>query len=223
MVYLNVCMQKNANRSISVTVNKTQVQVNQRPQHKTRNTESNQIQAVQRVRRKTETCVLSCGVVWSNIPTDLLHSLRGQQIHRALPTTMQPSEGGGRWTDLHATHRPSLNMYRLAIDTHLPPFLSPRGLSATLSVGATTMCRQRAEKEKWSSLYIVKRDVTGDRRMESRSLCVPALLPGVMMRCQTEVPVRAMSEPMAKQQQGLVLVSMSVAHITTSEHGDVPR
>lgn len=59
--------------------------------------------------------------------------------------------------------------------------------------------------------------------MESGSLCVPALLPGVMMRCQTELPVRAMSEPMAKQQQGLVLVSMSVAHITTSEHGDVPR
>ena len=31
----NVCMQKNTNRSILITLHKTQVQVNQRPQHKT--------------------------------------------------------------------------------------------------------------------------------------------------------------------------------------------
>ena len=43
-----------------------------------------------------------------------------------------------------------------------------------------------------------------------------------MMRSQPELPVRAMFQSMAKEQQWLMSVSMSVAHITVREHGDVP-
>jgi hypothetical protein len=33
LVYLDVCMEKNANRSVFITLHKTQVQMHQRPQH----------------------------------------------------------------------------------------------------------------------------------------------------------------------------------------------
>lgn len=45
----------------------------------------------------------------------------------------------------------------------------------------------------------------------------PRLLPGAMLKSQPELPLRAMSESVATQQQG----SMSVAHITTRQHGGV--
>jgi hypothetical protein len=35
LVLLDICMQKNASTSVSITLHKTQVQVNQKPQHKT--------------------------------------------------------------------------------------------------------------------------------------------------------------------------------------------
>ena len=43
---------------------------------------------------------------------------------------------------------------------------------------------------------------------------------GILVRSQPKLPMRVMSEFMGKQWQGSVL--MSLAHITTREHGDVP-
>jgi hypothetical protein len=41
LVYLDAYMQNTANRSLSITLHKTQVQVDQEPQHKTRHSKSN--------------------------------------------------------------------------------------------------------------------------------------------------------------------------------------
>jgi hypothetical protein len=43
---------------------------------------------------------------------------------------------------------------------------------------------------------------------------------GILVRSQPKLPMRVMSEFMGKQWQGSVL--MSLAHITTREHGEVP-
>jgi hypothetical protein len=63
---------------------------------------------------------------------------------------------------------------------------------------------------------------TGDWRVERSSLFFecPVLPPGAMGRTQSELLMRAMSESMTMQWQGLML--MSLAYITTREHGDVP-
>lgn len=82
-------------------------------------------------------------------------------------------------------------------------------------MGATTTCKsaQLGEKEKGSSLSIMKRDGTADSRMEcSRLLCDQ---PGAMMRSQPELMLTAMSGSVAMQPRGL----KSLAHITSREHG----
>lgn len=66
--------------------------------------------------------------------------------------------------------------------------------------------------EEWRSLSIMKRDSTGDWRVESATTWVHGQFPA-------QTATEGHAESLATQQQGLV--SMSVVHITTREHGDV--
>lgn len=49
----------------------------------------------------------------------------------------------------------------------------------------------------------------------------PSLKPEAMVMSQSELPLRAISGPVAMQQQQQQLVLMSRSRITTIEHGDV--
>ena len=78
---------------------------------------------------------------------------------------------------------------------------------------------QVGEKEKWGSLSIMKRDGTGDSGWRGGTCCECLVLsPEVMVMSQPELPQRDMSGSLATQGQG----SMSVPHITTTEHRDFP-
>lgn len=124
-----------------------------------------------------------------------------------------------RPADGHATHRPTLQyMAQRAVDTCLPEDVT-RGLTTGSqlcgqpAVGATTMCNMW-----WTGGRGRKMETRGER---GAARCKwPVLPPGVMMRPQPELPLRAMSGSGATQKQKLVL--MSVVHITTREHRDIP-
>lgn len=97
--------------------------------------------------------------------------------------------------DHHGTHRPAPQP---AVNTHyqrmLPRACQQQGQPAA---GATSVWEYVVEKDKWSSLSIMKRDGTGDSRVEW-----PALSLGTMAKSQAELPLSAMTESVATQCMG---------------------
>jgi hypothetical protein len=86
--------------------------------------------------------------------------------------------------------------------------------------GATIMSKcvvtDGREREKWNSLSIMKRDATGDFRIERNNLFwVASPVTWVHVKV-SELQLKATSEFMATQQEGLVLMSM--VDITTVEN-----
>lgn len=90
-------------------------------------------------------------------------------------STVQPEEDKQRpKTIVPPTDLPSSAQHMWATDTHLLPLHTTQMEDVTRSwqpcaqaaAGVTTMFGQTKGKEKWSSLSIMKRDETGDWRVE---------------------------------------------------------
>lgn len=79
------------------------------------------------------------------------------------------------------------------------------------------MCKYMLGQRERNSLILMKRDGTGEYRMERNSfLCVyPAASPEIIVKSQPVLPLRVMSGSMVIQQESVLIF---VAHITTGDH-----